>query len=159
MLVYWWFSTTPAMNDKEKGFFARYLRVNASASAWVLQRAGYDDLTARGKALNSKRGSITVERGCDAIEPTALFVSAVLASPVRWAPKVIAVLVGSAILAVINFVRIISLFLAAVHWRAAFDILHLDVWQAVFIFLAIFLWAYWAAWAKRRPGASVRART
>jgi len=47
-------------------------------------------------------------------------------------------------------VRIISLFLCAVHWKSAFNIMHLDVWQALFIFLAILFWALWAAWAVKR---------
>ena len=94
--------------------------------------------------------AVEVVRGCDAMEPVALFVSAVLASPVSWGARAMAAIVGTAVLLTINLIRIISLFLCAVHWRSAFDIMHLDVWQALFIFLAIFLWALWAAWAVKR---------
>ena len=84
------------------------------------------------------------------MEPAALFISAVLASPVSWGSRLLAAVVGTALLLTINLIRIISLFLCAVHWRSAFDVMHLDVWQALFIFLAIFLWAIWAAWAVKR---------
>ena len=84
------------------------------------------------------------------MEPVALFTSAVLASPVTWSARLFAVVAGTALLLFINLIRIISLFLCAVYWKSAFDIMHLDVWQALFIFLAIFLWAIWAAWAVKR---------
>jgi len=115
-----------------------------------LKAFGWSDVTRQGTTVSSPAGSITVARGCDAMEPAALFISAVLASPVSWGARALAAIVGTALLLTINLVRIISLFWCAVKWRAAFDIMHLDVWQALFIFLAIFLWAMWAAWAVKR---------
>ena len=147
MGIYYAATTTAAVKER---FFPWYLTLNADASVVVLHGAGIDYVKRVHHGLNSDRGSIAVERGCDAVEPTALFVSAVLASPVPWLSKIPAVFVGTLILAVVNIVRIVSLFLSAVYWRAAFDILHLDVWQAAFILLAILLWALWASWAVRR---------
>ena len=63
---------------------------------------------------------------------------------------------GVAILMIVNLIRIITLFLTAVHWPNAFDVMHLDVWQAAFIFLAIVLWALWASWAARRRRAQAK---
>lgn len=146
MGVYYAATTTSAVKER---FFPWYLTLNADASVVVLHGAGIDYVQRINHALNSARGSINVERGCDAVEPTALFVSAVLASPVPWLSKFPAVFVGTLILAIVNIVRIVSLFLSAVYWRAAFDILHLDVWQAAFILLAILMWALWASWAVR----------
>lgn len=147
MVIYYFISTTSTMKDR---FFPWYLEANARATVTVLDAFGYPDLTRQGKAVTSPGGSVTVARGCDAMEPAALFISAVLASPVTLSARLAAALVGTALLLFINLIRIISLFLCAVHWKAAFDIMHLDVWQALFIFLAIFLWAVWAAWAVKR---------
>lgn len=147
MVIYYFISTTSTMKDR---FFPWYLEANARASVAVLNAFGYPDLTRKEKTVSSPKGSITVARGCDAMEPAALFISAVLASPVSWSSRILAAILGTALLLTINLVRIISLFLCAAHWRAAFDIMHLDVWQALFIFLAIFLWAIWAAWAVKR---------
>jgi exosortase/archaeosortase family protein len=147
MGVYYAATTTAAVKER---FFPWYLTLNAETSLVVLHGAGIDYVNRNHHSLNSSRGSIAVERGCDAVEPTALFVSAVLASPVPWLSKFPAVFVGTLILAVVNVVRIVSLFLSAVYWRKAFDILHLDVWQAAFILLAILMWALWASWAVRR---------
>ena len=84
------------------------------------------------------------------MEPSALFVAAVLASPVALRSRIVAAAVGTIFLMLVNFLRIVSLFLTAVHWRRAFDIMHLDVWQTLFIILALLLWALWAARATRK---------
>ena len=149
MGVYYWGTTTEAV---DKGFFPWYLVRTTSASAGVLNFFGYDEVTAVGTDLVGSVGtvgSISVARGCDAVAPTALFVSAVLASPASIGSKLLAVICGTLILMVVNLVRIVTLFLTAVYWPKIFDAMHLDVWQAVFIFLAILLWALWASWASR----------
>ena len=116
----------------------------------ALHLVGYEDMNVRGNALWSPRGAVSVERGCDAMDPCALFVSAVLASPVALSSRLPAALLGAVLLMIINLLRIVSLFLTAVHWRPAFDIMHLDVWQSLFIFLAILFWAVWASWERHR---------
>jgi exosortase/archaeosortase family protein len=147
MAVYYAATTTSAMKDR---FFPWYLEANARASVAVLLMFDYPEVVQAGESVVSPRGSISVARGCDAIEPSALFVSAVLASPVALGSRLLAAVFGTVLLLSINLVRIISLFLCAVHWKSAFNIMHLDVWQALFIFLAILFWALWAAWAVKR---------
>jgi len=148
MLVYYFVTTTDLVANR---FFPWYLKATTDVAGAVLHVVGYTDVQVVGNDLRGGGGeAITVERGCDAIAPTALFVAAVIASPATWRRKLWAVLGGVTILMVVNLIRIISLFLTAVYWPAAFDVMHLDVWQAVFIFLAIALWALWASWAARR---------
>lgn len=147
LAIYYFISTTSLVQDR---FFPWWLEANARASVVVLNTFSSLDITRQGKAVTSPRGSVSVARGCDAMEPVALFVSAVLASPVTFGARAFAVVMGTIVLLIINLVRIITLFLCAVYWRAAFDFMHLDFWQALFIFLAIFLWAIWAAWAVKR---------
>lgn len=138
------------MSWAQDWFFPWYLLKNAEAAGAVVHAFGYDDVDVQGRALASPRGSISVERGCDAVEPAALFVSAVLASPVPLLSRLTAAVLGTFLLMLVNLVRIISLFLTNIHWKKAFDIMHLDVWQAAFILLAILLWAFWASWVMRR---------
>lgn len=88
--------------------------------------------------------------GCDAVEPSALFVSAVLASPVPLLSRLSAAAIGTIVLMLLNLIRVVSLFLVRVYYPQAFDTMHLDVWQALFIFLAIVFWAMWASRVSRQ---------
>jgi exosortase/archaeosortase family protein len=147
MLLYYIASTTDRVDGQ---FVPWYLQKTAQVSGWIVDKCGFEGLEVKDKSLTSKRGTITVERGCDAIAPTALFLSAVIASPAPWVLKIPALLGGTLILMAVNVLRIITLFLTRVFWAAAFDVMHLDIWQFLFILLAILLWALWASWTTRR---------
>jgi len=151
MVAYYASSTTSMVKDR---FFPWYLTWSADVSGVVLRAVGVPVET-NGKSLISKykdgpKAAISVERGCDAVEPSALFVSAVMASPVPFLRRLSAAFIGTMVLMVLNLIRIMSLFLTAVFWHDAFDVMHLDVWQAAFIFFALVQWAVWAAWESRR---------
>ena len=123
-----------------------YMRLNAVASSGVINIFG-EGAGARGTTVSSSRFSVDIQHGCDAIAPTLLFASAVLAFPAPMASKFFGVVVGSMILAVINLIRIIALFFTGIYFPKAFEIMHVDVWQPVFILLALTLWIAWAWWA------------
>ena len=133
----------------QERFFPAYLRLNARAGGAILGWAGYD-INVADQQIRERRFSVTIGRGCDAVEPSALFVSAVLASPVPLAAKAVAAAGGTVVLMLINLVRIMSLLLTGIYAPKLFDIMHLDIWQALFIFLAILLWALWATGMARR---------
>lgn len=124
--------------------------LNARASAAVMniwgEKASVSDTT-----IASPRYSVNIAHGCDAIEPAALFVAAVLAFPVALKWKLPGLIVGVGILMLINLIRIISLFYTGVHWPSAFETMHIDVWQPAFVLLALFFWVVWALWATRPP--------
>ncbi len=124
------------------------VRFNAEASSAVLNLCG-QGTTAVGEYISSSQFSISVHRGCDAIEPNALFVAAVLSYPARFSPKIPGILIGTLFLQVVNQLRIVSLFLTGVYYRKAFEVMHADVWQVIFILLAIVSWAFWIVWATR----------
>ncbi|HNQ23725.1 MAG TPA: archaeosortase/exosortase family protein [Phycisphaerae bacterium] len=138
------------MDEKSWGarFVAGHLHRYAVASAAVLRVLG-ESATVSGQTIGSPRFSVKIVRGCDAMEVTALFVSAVLALPVRWWRKIPGVLVGWAALAIINVVRIVSLYYVGIHFPQAFDAMHYGVWQGVIVILALVLWVLWAWWASR----------
>ena len=129
--------------------FPVYLEWNASISSAVLRALG-QETSANKSSISSSRFMIEVARGCDAVEPTALFVAAVLASPIALRLKLPGLVMGVLCLAVLNLVRIVTLFLVGVYWPAAFHVFHVDIWQGVFILLAVVLWIAWAKRALRR---------
>ena len=124
--------------------------VNARASVGILNLFG-EDAKAIDTQIISNRYSVNIKHGCDAIEPIALFVAAVLAFPSRFRAKFPGLLIGTFVLTLMNLVRIISLFYVGIYWNSAFETMHIDVWQPAFIVLSLFFWVVWALWATR-PG-------
>ena len=156
MFVYYVVTTFDFVEHK---FFPWYLEATAKVSTVLLTTCGYDDVERSGKNMKNPRGAISVARGCDALAPTALFVTAVLASPAGFRFKWRGLIAGILILMVANVLRIITLFLTRVHWQKAFDVMHLDIWQGLFILLAIFLWWQWAEWATRKATIELKAQS
>lgn len=107
------------------------------------------DTTVTGASISSPRFSVNIIRGCDAVEPIALYVCAVLAFPLPFLKRLPGIIVGALILLILNFIRIVSLFLIGVYSPRIFSLTHLDVWQALFIFFAVLLWILWLLWATR----------
>jgi len=130
-----------------------YLNGNARASAFLLSVFG-ENATAAGTNVSSPRFGLQVKDGCDAIQPIAFFLFAMLASPVpvRLRSRIAPILLGTLGLLLLNLVRIVSLFYAGVYFPSAFETLHIDVWQSVFIFLPLTFWLVWAQGAVRRSG-------
>lgn len=132
----------------EKNVLPGLMRLNASASAMVMNVFG-EGAEADGTTLRSKRNSVNIAHGCDAIEPIALFVAAVIAFPAPWKTKLPGLLIGTFVLTALNIVRIISLFYVGIWKPSWFDRMHEDVWQPAFIVFSLFFWVVWALWATK----------
>ncbi len=134
-------------------FFHFYQHLNADVSGSILAFFGHD-IKVTGDTISSPDFSVNLRRGCDAVEPSALFAFAVLSFPAPFLRKLSGIVTGVLLLAIINTVRIISLFLTGVYFPEFFHTMHVDVWQALFIFFAVVLWISWALWALRTQRAS-----
>jgi exosortase/archaeosortase family protein len=130
--------------------FPRYLRLNARASAAILNVLD-EGTRVTGTSISSPRFSVDIRHGCDALLPSALFVSAVLASPVPLLSKIPGVLAGTLFLLLMNLVRIVTLFYSGVYIPRYFERMHLEVWPAIFILVSLTLWVIWARWARDLP--------
>jgi exosortase/archaeosortase family protein len=136
----------------ESEWFAKYLAMNARASAPVV-RLFDAGARADGISLRSPKFALDIKHGCDALQPTAFFVFAMLSSPVPISlrRRIAPILIGTAALLLLNIVRIVTLFYAGLNFSpAVFETLHLDIWQAVFIFLPLVFWISWALRATRK---------
>ncbi len=126
-----------------------YLRTIAQSSSWILGWCGYasrvEDLT-----IIAPQFSVTIVRGCDALDTIAAFGAAVIASPVTAWAKLPGLFAGATALLLLNLVRVVSLFLVGIHAPAAFDVMHREVWQASFVVAAVIFWAIWVQWATGR---------
>lgn len=138
--------------------FRSYLNANAFVSAVVLRGLGTDASASAG-VLSGGAFVMKIAVGCDGLQPIALYCFAVLASPIPLRFKLPGLLAGTAALLGLNVVRIVTLFWAGVHAPRLFEMLHVDIWQTVFIIAALTLWILWALWAMKRQASIVHAAT
>jgi exosortase/archaeosortase family protein len=84
--------------------------------------------------------------GCDALQSAVFLMFAVVASPLGLPlrSRVPFIILGTLFLLGLNLVRIISLYYTGVYWKSAFETIHIDVWQPVFIFVPLVMWVIWA---------------
>lgn len=141
-----------------KRFVPWHLHSIARVSGYVLAILG-QDTTVTGASIFSPRFSVNIVRGCDAVEAIALYVCAVLAFPLPFLKKLSGIIAGTLLLLILNLIRVVSLFLIGTYSTRIFDLMHIDVWQAIFIFFAVVLWILWLLWATRsqvatRPASS-----
>jgi exosortase H (IPTLxxWG-CTERM-specific) len=132
----------------QQRLYPAYMELNASWSAALLRLCG-EQATANGANLSTPRFAVQIRRGCEAIEPSVLFAAAAIAFPVSVLARVVGVVGGIVALALVNLLRIVSLYYVGVYWPSAFETAHIDVWQPAFIIIALALWIAWAVWATR----------
>lgn len=100
--------------------------------------------TVSGANISSIDFSIAVKKGCDALAPMILYIFSIVFFPANKKAKIKGLLIGLPVLAVLNVIRIISLFLVGKYGnQMLFDIFHVDIWQIVFIVLTLVLWSLW----------------
>ena len=106
-----------------------------------------------GATLYSSRTgfAVTILAGCNGLEATIVLVAAVLAYPAPWKNRWIGLAAGGAAIAVLNLVRIVSLFYLG-QWNAtAFEWAHLYVWQALIMLDALIVWLVWLRTLPKSP--------
>lgn len=123
-----------------------YLKTNAWLANEILnafdQHSHLSEIT-----ITSPSFSMTIRRGCDAVEPTWLLCAALLAFPAPFPRKIIGMLAGICFLQILNLVRIVTLYGIGVHWPSFFNSAHMEIWPALFILAAILLFIGWKTWA------------
>jgi exosortase family protein XrtM len=130
-------------------FFSRYLAAYARVAGFIL---GAFDSGAHvvGNDIVG-RVTLTVAKNCDAMDVSLLFTAAILAFPARWSRRLFGIVVGVAMLTVLNVFRIVSLYFVDVHWPAAFELVHAEVWPLAMVVSAVAAFLFWSGWAGASP--------
>ena len=87
---------------------------------------------------------VRIVEACDGILPATIYLSAILAFPSRWADKGWGLLIGLPAIFLINLVRVVTLVMVGAAWPDIFEQVHIYVWQALVIGLAMVIWVFWA---------------
>ena len=86
-----------------------------------------------GATLSSSKYGVTVSPECSAVEFAWFIGAVVLSFPAPWRARMLGLLGGVVFVALLNSLRVASLFLVGVHARMAFDLVHEDVWAVLLI--------------------------
>jgi exosortase/archaeosortase family protein len=125
------------------------LELSAQGASSLLQWAG-QPTRHEGVVIRGSRHAVAVRRGCDPLDPLALFGAAVLAFPAPLFRKLMGLAIGAGLMFGANLIRIASLYLTAGAGHSWFQPMHEEWWPAVFIMLAGLGWLAWSRWAGSR---------
>lgn len=125
--------------------------INAVIGSALINIFGYG--TSTDGALIQGDFVMNVKRGCDAIEPIGLASCIILAYPTVFKRKIPGLLVGVGILLLINLIRIVTLYMTGIHAPKMFEVMHLEVWQFIFIVLAVLYSILWIRWDGKKLAA------
>ncbi len=132
----------------DRNILTPVLDLNAGIASKILNLFGRETSAVNGTIV-SPLVSISVKRGCDALEPIALFTTALLVFPISFNRKLPGIAIGALVLLLANLIRIVSLFMIKADYPSAFEMMHINVWQVVFVLLVIVLWSLWIQWAAK----------
>lgn len=148
MALFYAATLAPLYTDR---IYPAIITANAEATAFLLGLLGESHVTTTGPVVSGPRFAMAIRRGCDAVEPIALLLAAIIAFPSKWKHKLWGVLAGAAFLVFMNLVRLVSLYYVGIHWPESFQFIHEGVWQTAFIFLVLIAWVVWVFLISRRP--------
>jgi exosortase/archaeosortase family protein len=134
------------LNDS---FFAWYINITAHLSTIFLNLFGYNT-SVIGATIVSPEYAIELSFGCEGTEPVILFIAAVAAFPLSFKIKLPGLLIGSAVLYILNLIRIAALFMIGMFFPESVDSFHTEIFPIFFIFLAIIVWGIWITWGLRK---------
>jgi exosortase/archaeosortase family protein len=148
LLFYGVFYTSPQESPRLHGFVSAYLGVYATVAGAILDLFGFDNQVL-GTTIRIGGGSVSVARGCDAMEPIAFYCAAVVAIQVGLRAKLVGLVAGVSILVLINLGRIIALTVVRMKFPEQFETAHVTVGQTLFVVCTLCLWFLWVNWATR----------
>lgn len=122
----------------------------AFCSAFLL-RAVEGGVTATGTVMRSPTFALDVQNGCNGVEATILLVAAIAAFPATLRSRLAGVAAASVAVALLNLVRLSSLFWLGEHYRSLFDLFHVAVWQSLVVLAAIAIFILWSLRFAERP--------
>jgi exosortase/archaeosortase family protein len=146
MLVFYALAETPYC---QRVFWPANLQANAWVANGVL--LGLQQHTSvAGATIKGDQFEFVIKRGCDATEPVCLLVAAVIAFRAPLRRKLVGILAGTLLLLAINQLRVVALFFVGRDLPGFYHTLHLTVFPAVFVVLALLIWAGWVQWTVGR---------
>jgi exosortase/archaeosortase family protein len=124
------------------------IEVTARSSALMLTLLGAGGRS-EGAVVTSAYGSVVIIYECTGVFPGILLVSALMAFPSGWRPKLSGVCLALPGMLVLNQVRILSLVYLGHFDPDSMEMVHHIIWPAIIVFCTAVLFVLWARSARR----------
>jgi exosortase/archaeosortase family protein len=124
-----------------------YLRLVARAAAAGIR--SFDRSVKVHGDLVEGHFALRIVLDCAALDAHALYGAAVLAFPAPWRYRMRGLVLGTAVVASANIVRIVLLYGVGLWWPSAFQVLHEEVLQLGIVLVAFLTFLGWILWVHR----------
>lgn len=133
-----------AWNPVNDGAIVPFTESIARGSGVLLNLMG-QQVTVRGTSVASSRFGVNINNGCNGVEAMLILLASIVAFPASMKARAIGLFLGAIVVQLLNFVRILSLYLLGAYHPKLFDLFHTAVWQIVIILAAIGFFLLWSA--------------
>jgi exosortase H (IPTLxxWG-CTERM-specific) len=116
----------------------------ARVSGSILQLIG-ENVRVAGTTITSPRFGVNINNGCNGVEAMLILLASIVAFPASMKARVVGLFLGAIVVQILNFIRIITLYLLGAYHPRLFDLFHTAVWQIVIILAAIGFFLVWSA--------------
>lgn len=86
---------------------------------------------------------IEIVDGCNGIAAIGLFIGFIFAYPGSWAPRILFIIFGIAVIYLVNVARLVALAYIQAYWQSGFDFMHDFSTTAIFYLVIFILWMVW----------------
>lgn len=141
LVVGWAIVAAPPVNDH---VIVPYTKWITNVSGTMLVGIG-QDVRVDGTMISSSEFAVNIANGCNGVEAMLLVIAAIGAFPAGPMSRISGIIAGGIAIQILNFVRIVTLFLLGRYYHDVFQIFHTAVWQVLIVLagVAIFLvWSY-----------------
>jgi exosortase family protein XrtM len=117
--------------------------------------APHEGVFAQVGSLHSARASLEIVRGCDGAGVMFLLVAAILASRAGIKHKLLGILAGTALVYLLNELRVIALYFVVAYRSTWFGPLHNYFVPMLLIASTVLFFFWWTSWAKNSANSRV----
>jgi exosortase H (IPTLxxWG-CTERM-specific) len=133
-----------AWNPVNDAVIVPFTEAIARGSGVLLNLMG-QNVAVHGTAVSSARFGVNINNGCNGVEAMLILLASIVAFPASMKARAVGLLLGALAVQLLNFIRIISLYLLGAYHPKLFDLFHTAVWQVVIILAAIGFFLVWSA--------------
>jgi exosortase H (IPTLxxWG-CTERM-specific) len=128
----------------EESVVVPFTRGIARAAYAILHALGAP-VRLRGAVVMLPDFAVEIRNNCNAVYEIGLYAAATLAYPASAGRRLAGILLGGALLYLVNLVRVLTLIWVGALLPQSFDVAHVYVWQALFLVAVAGLWLAWVS--------------